>query len=347
MSSRPSSSISNAFLVGILPLILLILITNILDRESLNFLVDKMLSFVPEDGDNIKPFQNAKSREKFNDRSFKVATTIKNNSKDKDNKEKPSNAVSKKSKSDSKSSKRSQDKKTYMIDQKINQLRYDHKEDVNDYYKALKLADALRNRDLVIHDGGSIQKEAIDTYKHAIKLLNTHREQLLSSSNDEGESIQYLLVSAYCSLGKQYYMANMFDLAVEAHNKALDIDGDNIDALNARASAQLILGKLDEAGHDYSRVLDLDRGQLLPDVFTGLAKVLVAKEDAISSGWDNVVSILNEYIPVQENLIKELFEDHSPKAIRERSIVVHKLVSHTIATKKTYYHSYCLVKACV
>ena len=53
-------------------------------------------------------------------------------------------------------------------------------------------------------------------------------------------------------------MANMFDKAVEMYDAALALEDDCLDALCYWASTFVILGKYDEAGADYERVLEVD-----------------------------------------------------------------------------------------
>jgi hypothetical protein len=101
----------------------------------------------------------------------------------------------------------------------------------DDLDKAISLAEALRLFDVQYHDGGSVQKEALDTFHKAINLAKAKREEMISqghetrlvhgSERDEtyGEmlldygsrSIDGLLCALYTSLGKTYFMANMFE----------------------------------------------------------------------------------------------------------------------------------------
>jgi len=256
----------------------------------------------------------------------------------------------------------------YKLDENINILREIYEADKNDKFKALNLADALRQRDLVIHDGGSIQYEAIKTYKAAIQLMQEEHKSIIASGIDvkvsknghysdandeiflrnEEKSIQPLLVSTFCSLGKQYYMANMFEKAVEAYDSALQLEESYIDALSSRASASIILGKYSEAGSDYSKVLSLDRGNGTTDIFTGIAQVLKAKEDAIPGGWTQMTNILNDLIPIHENRLASITVESSGVTI-ERKVVSDALKRmhlamfayhdhKTLDTAKAWYH---------
>jgi len=112
---------------------------------------------------------------------------------------------------------------TNALDEYIAQLRAEHQSNPNDIHKALNLADALRNRDLTVHDGGTVQAEAIKTYLSAVELIITKQSEMRKQGHDirknahgnqvdineelamrnEDKSMQGLLVTNYCNLGKQ------------------------------------------------------------------------------------------------------------------------------------------------
>jgi tetratricopeptide (TPR) repeat protein len=363
-SQQLKLSMFHWFFVGLLPLILLVIFANIIDRNVLSSIISNLISMIPEEKvetdfvpniNNSPPNQmivKVKSKMErqqtmMTSNSHGTSTTTSTRSSNNINQEENNSSTTKikTSSSNTPTSTGKQDK-AHTIDQNINQLRSDYRSDVNNMHKALNLADALRHRDLIKHDGGSLQKEAIKTYKKAIKLIIKERNRVLSSGGDirlskhgrfentaeemffsnEDKSIQILLVSTYCSLGKQYFMANMFEKAVGAYDAALKLEEGYIDALNSRASASLILGKYHEAGSDYEKVLSLDQGNLLTEVFTGLTKVLIAKEEAVSSGWDTMIGLLNELIPSQEKMISNLQGDSSDE-IRGRNMLSNRLVS--------------------
>ena len=97
--------------------------------------------------------------------------------------------------------------------------------------KAIALAEALRLFDVHYHDGGSVQKEAIATFHTAIKMAAARRDEMISQGQETnflgdiqrdetyGEmlldygnrSIDGVLCALYTSLGKTYFMANMFE----------------------------------------------------------------------------------------------------------------------------------------
>lgn len=164
----------------------------------------------------------------------------------------------------------------------------------------------------------------MDTYQHAIEILLLRREILINqglSTNELSDpeaaqwvtkhggdeffifdyrrkSVDGLLCVVYTSLGKVLYMASMFEDAVGATNQALIYKPNDLDALNQRASTFIILGKYKEAAEDYLSILALDKSRIFADAFTGLAKVLTAKEEVVPGGWNTLVTILNEHIPI-------------------------------------------------
>ncbi len=129
-----------------------------------------------------------------------------------------------------------------------------------------------------------------------------NREMFLdfSSKSTEGR-----LCATYTSLGKVFFMSNMFDRAVQSYSACLSYDQYYLDSLTYRAQALLILGKYDEAGRDYRLVLEMDTNRLFMDAVTGMAKVLSANEDAVSEGWDSLVKIVEHDLP----RLKETYEN--------------------------------------
>jgi len=66
----------------------------------------------------------------------------------------------------------------------------------------------------------------------------------------------------------------MFDRVVDAYEQCLSYDHEYLDSLAYRAQSNVILGKYDEAGRDYKRVIEKDNDRVFVDAVTGLAKVL-------------------------------------------------------------------------
>ena len=201
---------------------------------------------------------------------------------------------------------------------------------------ALRYADYLRHRDATIHDGGTHQAEAIDVYRRAIRALEGAWRRRMAGGEDvrfqeeggedspssssssssssyaglnrelfldhDAKSVEGSLCAAHTGLGKTYFMSNMFELAVESYEGCLSLDPTYLDSLVYRAQALLILGRYDEAGGDYVRTLGADPRRLFADAVTGLAKVLVAKEDAVPGGWDTLVRLLDGEIPTRTEM---------------------------------------------
>lgn len=164
-----------------------------------------------------------------------------------------------------------------------------------------------------------MQQEAITTYKEAISLVQAKRMEMqevgeetnraLSGISDlneevsldyEARSIDGILCALFTALGKTFFMANMFGKAVEAYSEALNIEPYYLDAMSARGSSRIILGDYSGAGEDFSTVIERDTKRRFQDVFTGLARVLQAKEDAVPGGWEPMISVLRNLVVVLE-----------------------------------------------
>ena len=228
----------------------------------------------------------------------------------------------------------------YQIDEYIGELRTEHLADPDNVHKTLNLAESLRQRDLSIHDGGSAQAEAIQLFEDAVDLILEQRRELILSgrpTKSDGQSLNQelfldtnskstdgLLVATYCSLAKMYFMANMFERAVKAYDAALDLSsGDYLDALVYRASTLIILGRYEEAAKNYVRALELDTNRLFVDVYTGLSKVLVAKEEAVDGGWKTLVDLIETELPQKEARLAGLSSlGNQQQAANTKSVLV-------------------------
>jgi len=202
------------------------------------------------------------------------------------------------------------------------------------YLSAITLADYLKHRDTVIHDGGTYQMEAIEVYHDALNTLQSVWREMIRDGQDTrqptidienihpstsnyqslnrelfldnpSKSIEGLLCATHTNLAKTYFLSNMFERAVDSYDECLAYDTSYMDALTYRAQAYIILGRYAEAGRDYSRVLEMDRDRIFVDAVTGLAKVLSAKEEDVIEGggwdWDTLVQLIEREMPVQED----------------------------------------------
>ena len=206
---------------------------------------------------------------------------------------------------------------------KISHLRTIHQADPTNVFKAIHLADAYRMYELQFHDGGLYEDEAIATYQVVVDLAEMRRQDALdqgrptnvgptgqpvaASIHDElvldytDKSPDGLLCAVYTARGKVYYMANMFAKAVQSYTRCLTIEPFYLDALDARASAYIILGQYEEAARDYLQVIERDQNRLLfPQSYTGLARVLEARENVTQDGWGSIIGILDSVIPTLE-----------------------------------------------
>jgi tetratricopeptide (TPR) repeat protein len=179
--------------------------------------------------------------------------------------------------------------------------------------------------DVTYHDGGTKQPEALKTYETAIEMTLKKREEMLEKGEETNlslsatrnvreevmmdytqKSVDGLLCSLYTAKGKVYFMANMFEKAVESYSKCLEIEPLYLDALGSRGSSLIILGRYEDAGSDLMRTIENDEQNLFNDAYTGLARILQAKEDAVPQGWGPVVEKLDGLIPKLEGMLSSV-----------------------------------------
>jgi len=213
----------------------------------------------------------------------------------------------------------SKDPNRAKLDDLIERSREVYKEDPNDVFKASKLADLLRQKDVMYHDGGLGQQESLQAYQHAInstlkrktKMLEDGEPTNLSLSGTRNvpeevffdysqKSVDGLLCALYTNMGKVYFMANMFERAVQSYTHCIEIEKMYLDAVGSRGSSNIILGKYAEAGHDLQHVIDNDQQHFFNDAFTGMAKILVAKEEVVPQGWEPMIEALEKLIVYYE-----------------------------------------------
>jgi len=235
--------------------------------------------------------------------------------------------------------------------EKIDELRRAHGRDPEDLFAAADYADALRLYELQFHQGGAYEADAIEMHGKVVKMAERRRRRMLdegkstseasgggsdiTSINDEvtieyrSKSADGLLCALYTNQGKVYYMANMFEKAVESYTKCLnevvggggdggDDDSSStsptttyLDAVNSRGSAYIILGRYEDAARDLLRVIDQDDRRLFADAFTGLARVLTAQPAAAPPGTlRNVVETTLEPLVEQLEDKYRIFSEH-------------------------------------
>ncbi len=118
-------------------------------------------------------------------------------------------------------------------------------------------------------------------------------------------------------------MANMFKKSVEATNEALKLESQCLQALNSRASSLVILGKYDEAGSDYSQVLDIDTDHTMVEIYSGMVRALKAKEDSIPDGWARLLGIITPLISQYETSLARIGTDnHNDAQMRHLQIAL-------------------------
>lgn len=234
--------------------------------------------------------------------------------------------------------------------EKIESFRLAYEDDPSNIYKALEYADAMRFYDLQFHDGGRFEQLSIQIYDNIVQLGKEERRSLIQSgkatkgSTDVAEEVtlEYkdksadgLMCAIYVAQGKVFYMANMFERAAESYSNCLHIAPDYLDALNARGSTNIILGKYSEAAKDFQIVITKDSRRLFPDAFTGITRVLATKEDATEAGWDGVIPIARLLIATLE---KKIEAHPQAKAALSNTIVRLQHVMFTYNDVKTKDH---------
>lgn len=239
---------------------------------------------------------------------------------------------------------------------KIDDYREIFQDNPTDVIKAIRLADALRLYDVTYHDGGTKQPEAITTYEKAIEMTVDKRQRMIENGEDttmstsgtrdvRGEvmmdyshkSIDGLLCSMYTAKGKVYFMANMFEKAVETYSKCLLIEPLYLDALGSRGSSLIILGRYEEAAQDLMITINNDEQNFFNDAYTGLARILQAKESYLPEGWSAIVDKLNKLIPSLEGMISSVPSKEAKNMIGGTLNRLHHVMFtyHDVKTKDT------------
>ena len=160
----------------------------------------------------------------------------------------------KKSSSSSSTASPGRDPARAQYEDRIDEYRDDYEADPDNVLKAIRLADALRLYDVTYHDGGTKQQESIATYDRAIEKTVIKRKQMVEAGEDttkalpgssasnvreevmldySQKSVDGLLCAMYTALGKVYFMANMFERAVESYSECLELEPLYLDALGS------------------------------------------------------------------------------------------------------------------
>ena len=167
------------------------------------------------------------------------------------------------------------------------------------------------------------QEEALEAYDKAIELTLARRQRLIdageptnrslsgtNSVNDElmfdvtQKSVDGLLCTIYTNQGKLYFMANMFEKAVESYTKCIEIEPMYLDAVSSRGSSRIILGQYADAATDFALVIENDTNRFFNDAFTGMAKVLTVKEDLVPQGWGPMVDTIEGMLETYEDKLE-------------------------------------------
>lgn len=215
------------------------------------------------------------------------------------------------------------------LKQRIAELEKRYEKKSSDLFRAIDLADAYRMYEVQYHDGGLHEADALRMYEVVTQRVEDMRSDAIRRQQDDlsssqgaeasgkgrgivrtrnvydemtapypDKSLDGLLCAVYTGQGKALYMANMFSKSVDSYSRCLQVDPEYLDAIDARASSYIVLGNYEEAAADSRAVIERDQDRLLfSQAYTGLARVLEARENVASGGWDWVVDRLRSVLP--------------------------------------------------
>lgn len=210
--------------------------------------------------------------------------------------------------------------------EQISVLEETYRKSPNDLFAALDYADAMRMYELRYHEGGTYENQTIQMFEKIVDMALDRKNEAVQNgqstrkANDpsissvkneisldyRAKSIDGLLCAIYTAQGKSYFMANMFERAVESYSSCLEIEPGYLDAVNSRGSALLILGRYTEAARDLVQVTREDDTLGFSDAFQGLARILQTQEDTVVGGWDALVEPVEDLIPKLEGLVSSV-----------------------------------------
>lgn len=135
----------------------------------------------------------------------------------------------------------------------------------------------MKARDVNFADGGTDTDEILLCMHRAVDLLN---RELESSSRTENErrQYQYGICQAYVGLGFVLFKSERYQNAANIYSKGLDLDFCDLplrfNMMETRASANIILGKYEEAVRDQMYLLENDDTYFFTEAINGLIRVL-------------------------------------------------------------------------
>lgn len=109
-----------------------------------------------------------------------------------------------------------------------------------------------------------------------------------------------------------------------------------LDAMSSRGSSYIILGEYAAAAIDLSMVMKNDSGRRFQDVFTGLARILQAKESAVPEGWSPMIEIVVQLISLLESQMDSIGTERSGVILNSLNRLYHVLfIYHDAKTGDT------------
>ena len=97
----------------------------------------------------------------------------------------------------------------------------------------------------------------LDEYEKAIHYFKTWSNKI-EKVEDKDEDAYYNLNYLYSNIGNQYRDLEKYDEALKYYDKALEINEDDVDVLNAKGKVLLLAGKYDESLKVLDRALEID-----------------------------------------------------------------------------------------
>lgn len=179
--------------------------------------------------------------------------------------------------------------------------------------------------------GEYVRKVSVVQFIHSL-LLTLTQENCDKHIRAVGKSILSKFLSRMLAFLIMLFLLH----PVESYRSALEIDPLYLDALSSSGSAKIILGDYVGAASDLSFVMHHDSSRRFQDVFTGLARILQAKESAVPEGWGPMIAILRDLIPLLEVELSSATGETKTVLLQSLNRLYHVLfVYHDVKTKQT------------
>ena len=157
----------------------------------------------------------------------------------------------------------------------------------------VQLGNHLIIRDRIFNGGGIDTYECVWAYKEALKRLMPIRHK--------SQNLDRLTCTVNSNMGEAWFMADMFENAVESFSEAINYPCDDESlskVIYHRGNTYLILGKYEEAGRDFLDSIKANRRDVhYWRILEKTARILNANESAIPGGWPWFHKVLLDLLP--------------------------------------------------